>query len=198
MTTTNLTRATVVLVHAAWADASSWNKIIPLLQMKGIQVAAVQIPLTSLSDDVAVVRRVLKRMSGPVVLVGHSYGGAVITAAGSEDANVKALVYIAAMAPDEGEPSANCYTEHTACERAGACARRRRVSLDVGRWFRQSSRSGESRRGRCCDGGDAEADRRQLSGGEDDQTSMEGEAFLVSCGGKGSNDSSRHSAIYGA
>ena len=111
MTTTNLTRATVVLVHAAWADSSSWNKIIPLLQMKGIQVAAVQIPLTSLSDDVAVVRRVLKRMSGPVVLVGHSYGGAVITAAGSEDANVKALVYIAAMAPDEGEPSANCYTE---------------------------------------------------------------------------------------
>ena len=103
MTTTNLTRATVVLVHAAWADASSWNKIIPLLQMKGIQVAAVQIPLTSLSDDVAVVRRVLKRMSGPVVLVGHSYGGAVITAAGSEDANVKALVYIAAMAPDEGK-----------------------------------------------------------------------------------------------
>ena len=73
MTTTNLTRATVVLVHAAWADASSWNRIIPLLQMKGIQVAAVQIPLTSLSDDVAVVRRVLKRMSGPVVLVGHSW-----------------------------------------------------------------------------------------------------------------------------
>ena len=73
MTTTNLTRAAVVLVHAAWADASSWNKIIPLLQMKGIQVAAVQIPLTSLSDDVAVVRRVLKRMSGPVVLVGHSW-----------------------------------------------------------------------------------------------------------------------------
>ena len=73
MTTTNLTRATVVLVHAAWADSSSWNKIIPLLQMKGIQVAAVQIPLTSLSDDVAVVRRVLKRMSGPVVLVGHSW-----------------------------------------------------------------------------------------------------------------------------
>ena len=59
MTTTNLTRSTVVLVHAAWADASSWNKIIPLLQMKGIQVAAVQIPLTSLSDDVVAVRRVL-------------------------------------------------------------------------------------------------------------------------------------------
>ena len=103
MTTTNLTRTTVVLVHAAWADASSWNKIIPLLQRKGMEVVAVQIPLTSLSDDVAAVRRVLKKMNGPVVLAGHSYGGAVITAAGSEDTNVKALVYIAAMAPDEGE-----------------------------------------------------------------------------------------------
>lgn len=103
MTTTNRTDASVVLVHAAWADASSWNKIIPPLQRKGIQVAAAQIPLTSLFDDVAAVRQVLKRMSGPVVLAGHSYGGAVITAAGSVDARVKALVYIAAMAPDEGE-----------------------------------------------------------------------------------------------
>jgi len=198
MTTTNLTRATVVLVHAAWADASSLNKIIQLLQMKGIQVVAVQIPLTSLSDDVVAVRRVLKRVSGPAVLVGHSYGGAVRMAAGSEDVNVKALVYIAAMAPDEGEPSANCYTEQHRMRARRPLCRRRRVSLDAGRWFRQSSRSRESCRRRCCDGGDAEADCCQLSGGEDDQTSMEGEAFLVSCGGKGSNDSSRHSAIYGA
>ena len=99
MTQTNLSVATVVLVHAAWADASSWNKVIRLLQRKGIRVVAVQIPLTSLSDDVATVRRALKRLSGPVVLVGHSYGGAVITAAGSGNLNVKALVYIAAMAP---------------------------------------------------------------------------------------------------
>ena len=103
MTQTNLTVPSVVLVHAAWADASSWNKVIPPLQRKGIQVLAVQIPLTSLSDDAATVRRVLKRVSGPAVLVGHSYGGAVITAAGSGTLNVKALVYIAAMAPDEGE-----------------------------------------------------------------------------------------------
>ena len=103
MTETNLPVATVVLVHAAWADASSWNKVILPLQHKGMQVVAVQIPLTSLSDDMAIVRRNLKRVSGPIVLVGHSYGGAVITAAGSENRNVKALVYIAAMAPDEGE-----------------------------------------------------------------------------------------------
>jgi pimeloyl-ACP methyl ester carboxylesterase len=103
MTQTNLAVPSVVLVHAAWADASSWNRVIPALQRKGMQVLAVQIPLTSLSDDAATVRRTLKRVSGPVVLVGHSYGGAVVTAAGSGNLNVKALVYVAAMAPDEGE-----------------------------------------------------------------------------------------------
>ena len=103
MTPANGTGATAVLVHAAWADASSWNKVIPPLQRRGISVLAAQIPLTSLSDDVATVRRTVKRVSGPVVLVGHSYGGAVITAAGAGNPNVKALVYIAAMAPDEGE-----------------------------------------------------------------------------------------------
>ena len=103
MTQTNLAVPSVVLVHAAWADASSWNKVIPALQRKGMQVLAVQIPLTSLSDDAATVRRTLKRVSGPVVLVSHSYGGAVVTAAGSGNLNVKALVYVAAMAPDEGE-----------------------------------------------------------------------------------------------
>jgi pimeloyl-ACP methyl ester carboxylesterase len=103
MTQTNLAVPSVVLVHAAWADASSWNKVIPSLQRKGMQVLAVQIPLTSLSDDAATVRRTLKRVSGPVVLVGHSYGGAVVTASGSGNLNVKALVYVAAMAPDEGE-----------------------------------------------------------------------------------------------
>ncbi|MBV8890446.1 MAG: alpha/beta hydrolase [Acidobacteria bacterium] len=103
MTQTNISVATVVLVHAAWADASSWNKIIPPLQRRGVEAGAVQIPLTSLSDDAAILRRFLKRVSGPVVLVGHSYGGAVITAAATGNPNVKALVYIAAMAPDEGE-----------------------------------------------------------------------------------------------
>jgi pimeloyl-ACP methyl ester carboxylesterase len=90
-------------VHAAWADASSWNKIIPPLQRRGLEAAAVQIPLTSLSDDAATLRRFLKRVSGPVVLVGHSYGGAVITAGASGNPKVKALVYVAAMAPDEVE-----------------------------------------------------------------------------------------------
>lgn len=103
MSAINFNGATAVLVHAAWSDASSWNKTIVPLQQKGIQVVAVQIPLTSLSDDVAAVRRSLKRLSGPIVLAGHSYAGAVITLAGSDDPNVKALVYVAAIAPDEGE-----------------------------------------------------------------------------------------------
>jgi pimeloyl-ACP methyl ester carboxylesterase len=103
MIKTNFKIASVVLVHAAWADASSWNKIIPRLQRRGMQVVAVQIPLTSLSDDVATVRRALKKLSGPVVLVGHSYAGAVITAAATGNSEVKALTYIAAIVPDEGE-----------------------------------------------------------------------------------------------
>src|SRR5215471_14872556 len=103
MTQTNVPVATVVLVHAAWADASSWNKIIRPLHRRGLEAVAVQIPLTSLSDDAGTLRRFLKRVSGPLVLVGHSYGGAVITAAASGNQNVKALVYVAAMAPEEGE-----------------------------------------------------------------------------------------------
>jgi len=94
---------TVVLVHAAWADGSSWNKVTEELQRKGVNVIAAQIPLTSFADDVASLRKVLLRQEGPLVLAGHSYGGAVITAAAAGNPKVKALVYIAAVVPDEGE-----------------------------------------------------------------------------------------------
>jgi pimeloyl-ACP methyl ester carboxylesterase len=95
--------ANVALVHGAWADGSSWSKVIPLLQRKGLNVTAVQIPLTSLEDDIAVTRRILSAQEGPTVLVGHSYGGLVITGAANGVANVQALVYIAAFALEEGE-----------------------------------------------------------------------------------------------
>src|SRR3974377_2345432 len=75
---------TVVLVHGAWADGSSWSKVIPLLEAKGLNVVAGQLPLTSLSDDVATVNRALALEDGPVLLVGHSYGGEVITEAGND------------------------------------------------------------------------------------------------------------------
>ncbi len=92
----------VILVHGAWADGSSWSKIIPLLTGRGLNVTAVQLPLTSLADDAATVKRALALETGPVVLVGHSYGGAVITEAGN-DPKVIALVYVAAFAPDAGQ-----------------------------------------------------------------------------------------------
>lgn len=92
----------IVLVHGAFADGSSWAKVIPLLQAKGYKVMAVQNPLSSLKDDVAATQRVIDMQDGPVLLVGHSWGGAVITEAGN-DAKVGGLVYIAAGAPDAGQ-----------------------------------------------------------------------------------------------
>ena len=94
---------TTVLVHAAWADGSNWNKVTEELQRKGFPVVAAQIPLTSFTDDVALLKKVLLRQKGPIVLAGHSYGGAVITAAAAANSNVKALAYVAAIVPDEGE-----------------------------------------------------------------------------------------------
>ena len=94
---------TAVLVHAAWADGSSWDKVTASLKNLGLRVKSAQIPLSSLSEDVAALKRLLRQVDGPAVLVGHSYAGAVITAAGADDPQVKALVYIAAIAPDEGE-----------------------------------------------------------------------------------------------
>ncbi|WP_426419653.1 alpha/beta hydrolase [Bradyrhizobium genosp. A] len=98
----NSTPATVVLVHGAWADGSSWRLVIPYLLRRGIPVVAVQNPTTSLAEDVAATERALKAIERPVVLVGHSWGGAVITQAGN-DPKVKALVYVAAFAPNVGE-----------------------------------------------------------------------------------------------
>ena len=96
----------VVIVHGAWADGSSWSKVIPLLQAKGLHVVAVQNPLTSLADDVAATRRAIALQDGPVLLVGHSYGGVVITEAGN-DPKVVGLVYVAALAPSDGESVAS-------------------------------------------------------------------------------------------
>jgi pimeloyl-ACP methyl ester carboxylesterase len=96
----------IVIVHGAWADGSSWSKVIPLLQAKGLHVVAVQNPLTSLANDVAATKRAIALQDGPVLLVGHSYGGAVITEAGN-DPKVVGLVYVAALAPSDGESVAS-------------------------------------------------------------------------------------------
>jgi pimeloyl-ACP methyl ester carboxylesterase len=97
----------VVFVHGAWADGTSWSKIIKPLAADGVSAVAAPLPLTSFQDDVAALDRALERAPGPVVLVGHAYAGAVIGAARSD--KVKALVYVAALAPDEGETVADMF-----------------------------------------------------------------------------------------
>ncbi|MEH2513039.1 pimeloyl-ACP methyl ester carboxylesterase [Nitrobacteraceae bacterium AZCC 1564] len=98
---------TVVFVHGAWADGSSWSKVIGLLASSGIKSVAAPLPLTSLADDAAALDRSLERVKGAIVLVGHSYAGAVIAATGSE--KVQALVYVAALAPAESETVADVF-----------------------------------------------------------------------------------------
>ena len=98
----------VALVHGAWADGSSWAKIIAPLAADGVKVMAAPLPLTSFADDVAALDRTLERATSPVVLVGHAYAGAVIGASQSE--KVKALVYVAALSPDEGETALDVFT----------------------------------------------------------------------------------------
>lgn len=102
-----LKNVTVVVVHGAWADGSSWELVIGRLQKRGLDVIAAPIPLTSLSDDAAALRRTIARTKGPVIVAGHAYAGAVIGT--STEARVKALVYIAALVPDEGETVAQVF-----------------------------------------------------------------------------------------
>ena len=97
-------KPTIVLVHGAFADATGWQRVIPVLERDGYTVIAVQNPLSSFEADVATTKRVIDAQKGPVIAVGHSYGGAVITGAASGSANVKALVYVAAFAPEANEP----------------------------------------------------------------------------------------------
>src|SRR4030095_16021989 len=101
------TRVSVALVHGAWADGSSWAKVIKPLQSRGLKALAAPIPLTSLSDDVASLERALERTDGPVVLVAHAYAGAVIGASINE--RVRSLVFVAALTPDEGETVAEVF-----------------------------------------------------------------------------------------
>ncbi|SFP25492.1 Alpha/beta hydrolase family protein [Amycolatopsis rubida] len=101
--------AELVLVHGAWSDGSAWPEVIPALHRHGHRVRSAHLPMTSLADDIAEVRREIATFGGPVVLAGHSYGGAVISGAAKDNPQVNALAYFAAYVPDEGEnvPSQN-------------------------------------------------------------------------------------------
>src|SRR5580704_3261429 len=103
--------STIVLVHAAWADGSCWSNVIPPLERHGLKAICAPIPLTSLSNDAMALSWALERTAGPVVLVGHAYSGAVIAAVKEE--RVKSLVYVTALAPDEGEPVAKVFYRDT-------------------------------------------------------------------------------------
>lgn len=107
----------IVLVHGFWADASSYGEIIPTLLAEGYEVVAVQNPLTSLADDVAATKRALARIDGQCILVGHSWGGFVITEAGNDD-RVSGLVYVAALAPDAGESTVDLLSKYAAAPAA--------------------------------------------------------------------------------
>lgn len=109
----------IVLVHGAWGDASHWRHVIPPLSAKGYRMAAVQNPLTALADDVERTRKLAESLDGPTLLVGHSYGGAVITGAGHA-ANVVGLVYVAAFAPDEGDSLGSIFARREAPSGAGS------------------------------------------------------------------------------
>jgi pimeloyl-ACP methyl ester carboxylesterase len=110
-----LTAKTAILVHGAFADGSSWQKVIPYLEKSGLKVIAVQNPLDSLEDDVAATKRAIRDADGPVVLVGHSWAGVVITEAG-DDEKVKSLVYVAAFAPDKGESAESASSKYPKME----------------------------------------------------------------------------------
>lgn len=110
------TNATFVLVHGAWADGSSWQAVIRLLQEHGLNVIAAPIPLTSLGDDTAALKRTIARTQGPVILAGHAYAGAVIATV--QDERVKGLVYIAALAPEENETVAQIFYKDEAHPKA--------------------------------------------------------------------------------
>ena len=124
-TQTNNNKTTIVLVHGAFADGSSWSKVIPILQGKDFNVIAVQNPTTSLADDVAAVGRALETVDGQVVLAGHSWGGVVITEAGIHE-KVAALVYVSAFAPSVGQSINDLFADYPQPEWFGA------VSADSG------------------------------------------------------------------
>ncbi|MEH1969576.1 alpha/beta fold hydrolase [Nostoc sp.] len=111
---TSNSKPAIVLVHGAYADGTSWQHVIPLLEQDGYRVTAVQIPLTSLADDVATTKRVIENQKGSVVVVGHSYGGNVITGAAAGNPQVKALVYVNAFAPDVGEKTSDLNKRYAA------------------------------------------------------------------------------------
>jgi pimeloyl-ACP methyl ester carboxylesterase len=176
--------STAVLVHGAWADGSCWTNVIGRLKQEGLNVICAPIPLTSLTDDIAALGRVLERTSGPVVLAGHAYGGAVIQAASDE--RVKSLVYVAALAPDEGETVANVFYRDEPHAEAPKLAPNKHGCL----WMPEEA-FGKAVAHK------AAADLDSLHPADGPYASLENEADVVSAGRRRSHDQSEDAALYG-
>ena len=137
---------TVVLVHGAWADGSSWAEVVPLLEAAGLNVVAVQNPLSSFESDVANTVRVIDDQPGDVILVGHSYGGMVITEAGNNP-KVKALVYVAAFAPGGRDSRSTRSCREARSPSGSRCFMRMPGAMSAGRSMRWASISPRTSRG---------------------------------------------------
>ena len=175
--------ATIVLVHAAWADASSWSAVIGPLLKAGIKVIAPQIPMTSLSDDVAALKVALERAgTGPILLVSHSYSGAVITALEDDD-RVRGLAYVAAMPPDRGRNSGGSVLSRASARKSSPSGTRRSWSLmDVGGRNEESGRPPGHCGAKRNQDSSTTPDSDEVSWRSDTDSSMEDDTFVVSAG----------------
>jgi pimeloyl-ACP methyl ester carboxylesterase len=187
--------ATVILVHGAWADGSSWSSVINPLRDAGLGVICAPIPLTSLSDDIAVVTRMVERAQGPVLLAGHAYGGAPM--AGVTHERIKGLVYIAALAPDTGETVAEVFYREKPHPQAPALAPDARGYI----WMPESGFANafaqhalqETLITEC----NSTANLGKMYPGESSDSGVEIQANLVSGGRGGPDDPAHHTTFYG-
>ena len=191
-----MTDVSVVLAHGAWADGSSWARVIAALEAEAVKVFAAPLPLTSLADDVAALNRSLDRTAGPVVLAGHAYAGAVIALARPE--RVKALVYVTALAPDEGEKVADVFYRLEPHPQAPKLAPDGNGLIWLPRGSFRGGIRAERDRGRSGGArGRAAADFGELHYRSGGTPAMEGHSGLVSgCRGR-SNDRARDAALHG-
>ena len=187
--------ATVVLVHGAWAGAAAWEKVARLLHLKGINVVTAQLPLSSLADDTAALDQALAQIPGPVALAGHAYAGAVI--ASTQSAKVRALIYIAGIAPDQGETVADVFYRYEHDAKAP------KLAPDNDGWIRLPP---EAFATVCaaCDAGRTTGARRHAAAhfaGKHYRcgwcTALETRAVLVPAGRAGPHDSAADTALHG-
>ena len=187
---------TIILVHGAWADGSCWQNVILPLRRLDLDVVCTPIPLTSLSDDIAALSRSLERTSGPVVLVGHAYAGAVI--AGPTDERIKTLVYIAALAPGDGETVAQVfYREKPHPEAPHLEPDRHGLIWMPEEGFRNAVLHNASDRSKNYLRGCATADCREMHSRSDSHTDLEDEADLVLASGRRPHDQPDDAAFHG-